>query len=56
MPVRLYVAIIAIWLSGALAGAFVVADTTTRTPYCPTEDACTIDYSDGQWTVVEVTP
>jgi len=25
-------------------------------PYCPTEDSCTVDYHDGQWTITEVTP
>lgn len=25
-------------------------------PYCPTEDSCAVDYSDGKWTVTEVTP
>jgi hypothetical protein len=25
-------------------------------PYCPTEDSCAVDYSNGKWTVTEVTP
>jgi len=29
---------------------------TPDTPYCPTEDSCTVEYSDGQWTIHEVTP
>lgn len=25
-------------------------------PYCPTEDSCVVDYRDGAWHIVEVTP
>lgn len=41
------------WALGAIAGATL---TWERQPYCPTEDSCTIDYHDGQWTVTEEQP
>ena len=25
-------------------------------PSCPTEDSCSVDYRDGAWDIVEVTP
>lgn len=30
-----------------------LATTPAPTPYCPEEDSCWVDYSDGRWTVHE---
>jgi hypothetical protein len=50
-------------LPGLLAGLVLAAGilavgeaTRPDSPSCPTEDSCAIDYSDGRWTVTEVTP
>lgn len=40
-------------LSAAAAGWWA---NTPDHPSCPTEDSCDVDYRDGGWDVVEVTP
>lgn len=37
------------WWAGASAN-------TPERPSCPTEDSCDVDYRDGRWVVVEVSP
>lgn len=45
------------FLAGCLfAGCVAAGVANLRDPYCPTEDSCRPQYSDGRWTIEEVTP
>lgn len=52
---RLILAASAAVLALAAFGAGWATHTPDR-PSCPTEDSCDVDYRDGRWVVVEVTP
>ena len=38
-----------------LAGFF-TGWSTNKSPNCPTEDSCSVDYSNGEWHIKEVKP
>jgi len=40
----------------AVATGWVAHDIWNHGPHCPTEDSCTVDYHDGTWEIIEVTP
>lgn len=49
LTVAIALAVVA-FLVGTLFG---VAIAEEKKPYCPTEDSCSIDYSNGEWIITE---
>lgn len=51
----LYIVTVAL-LFGFTVGLLTAVVQQPEQPDCPTEDSCVVDYSDGRWTIKEVTP